>query len=90
MSFWKEIRNDYVCEDFYEEENCKMSISIDGYKTIDNDENGQVIARVLLTTSGDIVVVYFDYVAKNDEYAQEKIKEAIEFIKENSTKEKNS
>lgn len=84
-SLWSEIRNDYT-EDYNEGGICKITY-IDAWKTADDNEEGKVIAKVLLTNNDEVFVVYIDNCAKYDAYAQEKIREAIDdFKKEVSPK----
>ena len=67
---WKEIRNNF----FDEEERC---ISIDGWKTKNNNEEGKVIAKVYVDTKK---IEYIDETAKLDKYAQEIIEETRSII----------
>lgn len=78
-SYWEEIRDDYIQNgdslDPEEDLGIKESITIDAWKP--NHEDGTVIARVILTVSNDIVVIYNDQIARSDKYAQEIIHAAI-------------
>ena len=79
MGYWI-IRNDYFCSDILPEEGDVMaSISIDGWKA--GEEVGAVIARVLLSKRGDVLVDYHDPLARIDEEAQQAISEAKEQLK---------
>lgn len=86
--FWAEIRNDYFTDDFSHEKDgaIRASISIDAWKTHDDNEEGKVIAKVILSEHGDILVDYHDNVARWDAAAQESIQDAIrqmqEYVKE--------
>lgn len=80
--YWAEIRNDYFCTDFLPEEGAVIaSVSIDAWKTRDENEEGKVIARVLLSEHGDILVDYHDNVARANAAAQESIQEAMQQLK---------
>ena len=67
MNTWSEIRNDFIDD--------QGIAHIDAWLTPDDNENGEVIARVD-TESGEIL--YLDDRARTDELAQEKIKEILE------------
>jgi len=86
-SFWKEIRNDYIEDENTnypddQEGDVKRLICIDAWKSDNDNENGEVIAKVILTTHNDLCVVYVDNLARTDEYAQQMINEAKEIIKQ--------
>lgn len=68
MSKWKEIRND----NFDEIERC---ITIDAWKTNNDNEEGKVIAKVY--EDGNKGTVYIDADAETDEEAQTAIEEVI-------------
>ena len=79
MPFWTEIRGDHFeFGDVIDPLDGDMlaSISIDAWKTADENEQGNVIARVILSKHGDVLVDYHDSLARMDEMAQEKISEA--------------
>lgn len=80
MRRWFEIRNDYT--DTTEHEDIIAETCIDAWETPYNEEEGVVIAKVIKTVHGDVGVVYFNNMARVDEYAQEKIKEAIKDLME--------
>lgn len=82
-SYWAEIRNDYEPEVTLDSDigQVKRMITIDAWKTGTDDEEGLAIAQIILTESEDLCIIYIDNVARTDDYAQEKIKEAIERIK---------
>ena len=83
MGFWAEVRNHYF-EDSIDplEGDVLARISIDGWKSQDENESGEVIACVMLSKHGDILVDYRDGVARRDEMAQEAIQEAKSQLKE--------
>ena len=64
-SIWKEIRNDFMDNNI---------VHIDGWMTEDENENGNVIAKVNTINNS---VEYLDERAKTDEYAQEIINETL-------------
>ena len=70
MSKWAEIRCDFVDE-------IEGKIYIDGWFTMDYDEDGEVIAKINIETKN---VEYLDEDAEFDDYAQEVIKNAIKDI----------
>lgn len=81
MGYWAEIRNDFFesgTEILPEEGDVLATISIDAWKTEDENEEGCVIACVMLSKHGDVLVDYRDGVARIDEAAQEAIGEAKE------------
>lgn len=75
---FSEVVSDYLCEDFTENEgDIKAMISIDGAKTPDSEEM-EVIAQVVLSTHGDILVVWVN----NGARTQPNVLEEINFAKE--------
>ena len=80
MGYWAEIRNNYFESGSDVDRNLEgdvlATISIDAWKTMDDNEEGRVIVRVLLSNHGDILVDYHDNVARVDTAAQEAIAEA--------------
>lgn len=80
MGYWAEIRNNYFESGSDVDRNLEgdvlATISIDAWKTMDDNEEGRVIARVLLSNHGDILVDYHDNVARVDTAAQAAIAEA--------------
>ena len=81
MGYWSEIRNDFfeTSPDILPEEGDVLAkISIDAWKTADDNEEGTVIACVILSKRGDVLVDYRDGVARIDKMAQEAIGEAKE------------
>lgn len=82
--FWAELDNTYTCTDNLDERIVAMT-SIDGWRLAPNGEvedQGHTIAKVLLTESGDFVIVYIDAVAATDEEAKAKIIEAEEHLRQ--------
>lgn len=79
--FWEEIRSDFISERMTSDEGDKLAeICIDAWTH--NKEEGTVIAKVMLSTHGDILVAYIDPVARIDAMAQESIAEAKEHLSE--------
>lgn len=80
MSYWSEIRNTHYETEFNPTIDGAIVriIFIDAWRG-DSDE-GCVIAKVVLSASGDVCVVYFNSIARTDAYAQEVIQEAIRAI----------
>ena len=70
MSKWKEIRNNFI--------DVKYTY-IDAWKTASENEGGNVIAKI---NNDTYEIEYLDEKARTDTYAQEKIKEAINLLKE--------
>jgi len=82
MARWAEIK-----ADFDEKDGCELvddivnCLNVDAWLTDEDDESGNVIAKVIKTKSGDVGVVYIDTIAIHDDYAQSIIKEAIDELK---------
>lgn len=83
MAYWAEVRNDYF-EDSIDslEGDVLARITIDAWKTSDDNEEGKVVACVMLSKRGEVLVDYHDNVARMDEMAQEAITEAKGRLKE--------
>ena len=84
-SWWAEIKNDYIEDidtDFTIYSDNRKELYIDAWLTDSGDEEGSTIAKVILSKSGDISVVYIDNMSYGDELAQQKIKEAIQILQE--------
>ena len=83
---FSEIRNDYHFGPGYEggtpEDGLLAGITIDGWQTDDDGEEGHVIAQVLLSVHGDIMVAWTDNGARMNEPVLEAISEAKEDLKE--------
>lgn len=83
MGYWAEIRNDYFDETIAPNEGDLLAaISIDAWHEMDDAEEGKVIAQVLLSKHGDVLVDYRDGVARADEMAQAAIQEATVRLRE--------
>ena len=83
MSYWNEIENTYEETDFEAEVDGAIAkvISIDAWRA--NCDQGSTIAKVILSSSGDVCIVYMDNIARSDAYAQKVIQEAVSLIKNN-------
>lgn len=83
MSYWSEIRNDYFeALTSPKDGEALASISIDAWASENDNESGDVIARVLLSQHGDVLVDYHDSIARTDQMAQEAIGEAMAHLRE--------
>lgn len=85
---YQEIRCDYIWGPavenrmpFSEEDGILAAVSIDGWKTGKDDEQGEVIANVILTRHGDIVVDFHNNGARMNVSVLSAIKEAKEKLK---------
>lgn len=75
-----EVRNDY---DFEEKENgIKAGITIDAWETEDDNEEGRVVATVILTEHNDIAVVWHDNGARADKMCLNAIEDAKNRLRE--------
>ena len=82
-SHWSEIRNNHFdAEPAYNEGDALAVISIDAWRTMDDNEEGEVIAKVALSRQGDVIVSYHNNLARVDEAAQEAIRDAFYQLKE--------
>jgi hypothetical protein len=81
MSYWSEIENTYEEPDFEPKVDGAITraISIDAWR--ENCDQGSTIAKVILTSSGDVCIVYMDNIARADAHAQEVIQQAVSLIK---------
>lgn len=76
-SYWSEVRNNYFETELLAEEGDTLArISIDAWRTPDENEEGSVIAHVILSKHGDVMVSYHDNIARTDPVAQEAIQDA--------------
>lgn len=83
MSTWAYIKADYdSIEGVTPIDDIVSCVSIDAFKTTDPDEPGSVVAKIIKTRSGDTGVVYIDFRALGDPYAQHIIQEAKGTLKE--------
>ena len=81
-SRFADIRNDYVCETFTElEGDLEAVVSIDAWLTDDVSEEGQVVAQVAKTKSGDIIVLYNDNSVREDKEVTKAIIEAKDMLR---------
>lgn len=84
-SRWSQIQNTYTRytnEILPEEGDLLAATSIDAWKTLDQEETGKVIADVLLSRSGDVIVNYHDQLARYDTAAQEIIQKTVAELRE--------
>lgn len=82
MPMFAEVRNDYMCEDFTEDEGDMLAyITIDCWKTNNDAEEGVVVATVVLTKHHDICVVWHDNGARGDNVVLENIEDAKNRLK---------
>jgi len=83
-NWWAELRNDYI-EDvnpsFAEYGDTVAVLHIDAWKTNEDNEEGETIAHVILSKSGDICVSYKNNMAYGDRPTQEIIRESVEIMK---------
>lgn len=78
MSGWAHIKADYDEKaGFKLEDDIVNCVCVDAYLTANDNEPGNVIAKVIKTRKGDVGVVYIDSIAIKDDYAQGVIKEVI-------------
>lgn len=85
MNHWHEVKN-YFFKEPHEinpavEGDLMAATSIDAWKTADDWEEGNVIACVMLSNHGDILVDYRESLARVDEMAQMAIQEAMEELR---------
>lgn len=80
MKMFAEVRNDYRFEEF--ENGIKAGITIDVWKTDDDNEEGEVAATVILSEHNDIVVVWHLNCARRDQECLLAIEEAKNILKE--------
>lgn len=75
MSYWNEIRSTFEKTKYDSEIDGAIikSVSVDGCKTGDENEERKLIAKVILTSSGEIAVVYIDNSARYDDEVQNMI-----------------
>lgn len=85
---YSEVRNTHRFGPYFEpaaadryDDDLLAGISIDAWKTDSDDESGTVIANVLLTTAGSIVVDYHDNAGRLSEQVQECILTAREDLR---------
>lgn len=84
-SHWSQIQNTYTRytnEILPEEGDLLAATSIDAWKTQESEEPGKVIADVLLSKSGDIIINYHDQLARYDNHAQKIIQDAVAHLRD--------
>lgn len=80
MRMFAEVRNDYRFEE--PENGIKAGITIDVWKTDNDNEEGEVAATVVLSEHNDIVVVWHLNGARRDQECLLAIEEAKNILKE--------
>lgn len=85
---YAEVRNTHRYGPYYEPNGCRcedddllIGVAIDAYQTDDDNEQGNVVASVMLTKKGDIVVCYHDNTARSVDQVTEIIKTTREELK---------
>ena len=80
-NYWSSIKNDYrQTEDEFNKDtegDIIDMIHIDAWQTDDDDDEGETIAKVIKTKSGDVCVIYQNGIARWNKKAQEIIQESI-------------
>jgi hypothetical protein len=80
--YWNEIKADYdELEADEPSDDIVKCVCIDAWLIDNPDEEGRVIAKIILTKSGDSGVVYIDNVARTHTQAQEIIQKVLREIK---------
>lgn len=90
QGYWTEIRHDFHEESPIGCGDVITAVSIDGWRTPDDDAEGEVIARVFLTKKGDMVIDYINAIARIDVLAQEAIDETVKELREQFVSEEGS
>lgn len=81
-SYWTEIRHDFREDSPVGCGDVVAAVSVDAWRTSDDDAEGEVIARVFLTKKGDVVIDYINAIARTDVLAQESINETVKELRE--------
>ena len=68
--YWTEIRHDFREDSPVGCGDVVAAVSVDAWRTSDDDAEGEVIARVFLTKKGDVVIDYINAIARTDVLAQ--------------------
>ena len=89
-SYWTEIRHDFREDSPVGYGDVITAVSIDGWRTPEDDAEGEVIARVFLTKKGDVVIDYINAIARIDVLAQEAIDETVKELREQFVSEDGS
>jgi len=76
MRYWSEIKSDHVETQFNATVDGAIAkiVYIDAWRP--ECELGTVIAKVVLTLCGDVIIIYIDNIARLNVYAQEVIQNA--------------
>lgn len=82
QSYWTEIRHDFHEDSPAGYGDVITAVSVDGWRTPDDNAEGEVIARVFLTKNGDVVIDYINAIARTDVLAQEAIDETVKELRE--------
>lgn len=90
QSYWTEIRHDFREDSPVGYGDVITAVSIDGWRTPEDDAEGEVIARVFLTKKGDVVIDYINAIARIDVLAQEAIDETVKELREQFVSEDGS
>lgn len=90
QSYWTEIRHDFHEDSPAGYGDVITAVSVDGWRTPDDNAEGEVIARVFLTKNGDVVIDYINAIARTDVLAQEAIDETVKELREQFVSEEGS
>lgn len=82
QGYWTEIRHDFHEDSPAGYGDVITAVSVDGWRTPDDNAEGEVIARVFLTKNGDVVIDYINAIARTDVLAQEAISETVQELRE--------
>lgn len=82
QGYWTEIRHDFHEDSSAGYGDVITAVSVDGWRTPDDNAEGEVIARVFLTKNGDVVIDYINAIARTDVLAQEAISETVQELRE--------
>lgn len=87
MSNYAEIRHDYISGPAVEgyrrpeDQGLFAKITIDAWKSNDDNESGEVLAAVIMSVHGDIIVDFHDNGCRMDKQVLEHIEEAQKELK---------
>jgi len=80
---WSEIKADFdELDGFESNDDIVKCVSVDAWISDAPDAAGEVIAKIILTKSGDVGVIYIDGLAHSNEMVQEIIQDALRKIKD--------
>lgn len=82
QGYWTEIRHDFHEDSPAGYGDVITAVSVDGWRTPDDNAEGEVIARVFLTKNGDVVIDYINAIARTNVLAQEAISETVQELRE--------